>query len=256
VRRFLTVSLLLLLFAVLLRKSVDQPLQLPMPPSADDERARLIAAYAAEQDLEPADGPFSPIVAIEPYDLALRDALLPPRGYRKCQLVSVPAFEPEWAVYLTREEGSTPHLVSRRMSDQLRAAMAKVINESGWNRSYSTARDAQSAALKHLRVKVDTSRAAITAETADQLEGVWSLMLERVRYPSTPWEGEDGVRYHVSHWFPGRVLSGQTWSPPEGSRPYRLVKLAEQMHALTLTPSKDGEERLQAAASALLSALK
>jgi hypothetical protein len=183
VRRFLTIAFLLIA-VVLLLTSVRRPLQLPMPPSppsASDERSRAIAAYAAEQDFEPADSVFSWLDEPDPYDLALRAELLQSREYRKCQLVVVPSFEPEWAIYLTREEGSAPQLVSRRMSEHLWAAMMNIISGNGRKSSYSTGREAQSAALKRLKVKVDTSQAIITAETADILEAVWNRMLERVR---------------------------------------------------------------------------
>ena len=257
VRRFLIVALVLLTAVVLLLTSVGQPLHLPMPRSASDEWARAEAAYAAEQDLEPADSMFSWWDEPDPYDIALRDALLPSREYRKCQFVVVPSFEPEWSIYLLRNAGSAPRLVSRRMSEHLRAAMTSTINHDGRKSSDSTGRQARSAELERLKIEVETSQAIITAGTADVLEAVWSRLLESVRYPSTPWEGEDGVRYHVSHWSQGRGFrSGQTWSPPQGSRPYALVKLSEQMLAFTLTPSTEAEARLRAAAGTLLSASK
>jgi hypothetical protein len=254
VKRFLIVSLLLLLFVVLLRKSVDQPLELPMPPPPDpDKLSRVIAAARGELDLEPPDSLFSSLSfpEIEPYRLAIRDALLPVREYRKCQLVAVPSFQPEWAVYLLREEGSAPQLVSRRMSEQVWRTMRNKLQ-----RDWSSGRTAQTAALEDLKIEVETSRAVITVATADLLEEVWGRMLARVRYPRTPWEGEDGIRYHASHWSQGSVRSGQTWSPPQGSHPYALVKLAEQMHSFTETPGNDAEERLRASASTLLARLK
>lgn len=254
VRRFLTVASLLLLGVVLLLTSVGQPLPLPMPPPPDrDELSRVIAAARGELDFEPADSLFSSLSfpEPEPYTLAVRDALLPPREYRKCQLVAVPSFRPQWAIYLLRKDGSAPQLVSRRMSEHVWRAMRNQLE-----RSWSSGRAAQTAALEHLKIEVETSQAVITVATADLLEEVWSRMLERVRYPRTPWEGEDGVRYHASHWSEGNVKSGQTWSPPQGSRPYALVKLAEQMHSFTETPSSDAEEKLRTSARTLLSRLK
>lgn len=255
VRRFLTVAFLLLLLVVLLRESVERPW--PMPPPVAERSSQALAAHEVPQDLEPADSLFSWLDEPDPYQLALRAALLPPHKYLKCQLVVVPSFQPEWAIYLTRDEGSAPQLVSRRMSEHLWPAMTNTISENGKKRSYSIGREAQSAALKRLKIEVDTSHAVVAVETADIVEAVWSRMLERVRYPSTPWEGTDGVRYHVSHWSQGRGFrSGQTWSPPQGSRPYAFVKLSEQMHSFTQTASIDAEEKLRAAASTLLSALK
>jgi hypothetical protein len=123
-------------------------------------------------------------------------------------------------------------------------------------RSWSSGRTAQTAALEHLKIEVETSQAVISVETADLLEEVWGRMLERVRYPRTPWEGEDGIRYHASHWSQGSVRSGQTWSPPDGSRPSALVKLSGQMAAFAQSPSDEAEGQLQAAATALLARLR
>ena len=106
VRRFLPVAFVLLVAFALLLARIGQPLPLPRPPSAFDERARVLAKYAAEQDLEPADSVFSGSGPTEPYQVALREVLIPPLGYDRCQLVVVPSFEPEWAIYLAREKGS------------------------------------------------------------------------------------------------------------------------------------------------------
>ena len=82
-------------------------------------------------------------------------------------------------------------------------------------------------------------------------------MLERVRYPDAPRDGEDGVSYHVSHWSTDLGFrSGQTWSPPEGSRPDALVNLSERMRAFAEAPSAQAEARLRSAATALLTRIK
>jgi hypothetical protein len=256
-RRFLPIAFLLLVAVALLLTRIGQPLPLPKPPSAFDERARVLAKYAAELDLEPVDSLFSWPDEPDPYNLALRAALFPSPEYRRCQLVVVPSFAPEWTIYLTREDGAAAQVVSRRMSEQLWSAMMKAISDDGKKSSYSVGPEAQRMALTRLKVEVDTSQAIIGIETADLLEAVWGRMLKRVRYTGEPWGGEDGVRYQVSHWAPGEGFrSGQTWSPPQGSRPYALVKLAEQMRGFTLKPSPEAEARLRADASTLLSTWK
>ena len=255
VRRFLTVAFLLLLLAVLLLKSVEGPL--PTPPPAVESLSWSPAAHEIPQDLEPADDLFSSLNEPEPYDLALRAALLPPRGYLRCQLVAIPSFEPEWAIYLTREEGSAPRLGSRRLGSHLWAEMTSRISDNGRRGGYSLGPEAQTAALAELKIEVETSQAVVAVETADVLETVWSRMLEGVHYPGTPWGGEDGVRYRASHWSRGLGFrSGQTWSPRDESRPHALVKLAEQMAAFAHRPSREAELRLQEAADALLHRLK
>jgi hypothetical protein len=253
-RRFRPIAFVLLIAVALLLTRVGQPLPLSKPPSASDEEARALTALAAEVDLEPADSLFSQHDEPDPYDLALRDALLPSPGLYKCQLVVVPSFDPEWAIFLKREDGSAPHLVSRGLRRHLRAEMMNVIQEDASKGSFSAA---QNAALKRMKVDVDTSQAVVTGETADMLEEVWEKMLDRVGYPATFTIAVDGVHYHASHWSALRgPRSGQTTSPPQGSRPYALVMLAEQMRGFTQKPSPEAEARLRDDASTLLSALK
>jgi hypothetical protein len=59
---------------------------------------------------------------------------------------------------------------------------------------------------------------------------VWEKALLDVRQPKEDVNGLDGVSYHFSTWIRGRgVLSGQTWSPDQGSKMDRLTSLAESI---------------------------
>jgi hypothetical protein len=72
-------------------------------------------------ELQPCRGEFSTIRSpTEPYYPALARALLEEGGIRECQLVAVPSFDNEWAVYLLREDRESPaRLVFKCMREPL-----------------------------------------------------------------------------------------------------------------------------------------
>jgi hypothetical protein len=216
-----------------------------------------VSATAGGEELEPGDDLFSWVDPPEPYKLAVRAALLGKPAYRKCQVVAIPSFEKEWAVYMTREEGSEPLLVSTRMRTHLWTDMMEIISDKGRKSSYSIGSEAQAAALKRLSIEVDTASARLRPATADLLEEVWWRMLSRVRYPAEPRFVIDGVTYHISHWARAKGFrSGQTCSPRDGSPAAALVRLAEEMRALAEAPADAAEEQLESDARALLTRLR
>src|SRR5688572_17723012 len=75
--------------------------------------------------LEPEKGTYAGYGAPEPYELALRQALLGNDAYRLCQVLAVPSFSEEWAVYMLRgdEPGSGYSVIARTMTRQLWSAM-------------------------------------------------------------------------------------------------------------------------------------
>jgi len=217
------------------------------------------SSRADTDELVPSEGLFA-WQAPEPYDLAIREALVGEHDYRKCQMLAVPSFEPEWAVYLVRDEATSPQIVAKRLRQQLWSEMMDFLSASGTKDGYDIGPVAQAAALATLRADVDRATAAVSVDTADALEQVWHEMLGRVRYANERTCGRDGTTYHVSHW--GQrcgVRSGTTWSPDEGSRPAALVGLAEAMRDLALGAAADRcakDLALAADARALLAQLK
>jgi hypothetical protein len=195
-------------------------------------------------DLEPCEGVFSWIEPPDPYYLTLRANLLGEHAYRKCQILAVPSFEEEWAVYLFREDDRDlelaegrdqelpPTIVFKRLRQSLWHAMAKMIQSGSIDGSISLESEAQSAAIQRLSIEVDRFAVPVSDATADVLEKVWDGMLGRVRYTEESTGGCDGVSYFVAHHRPGSYRCGETWTPDEGTRTAALVDLAEKMGAL------------------------
>src|SRR5688572_2961168 len=154
-----------------------------------------LAAAGYPQDLEPSEGFFAGWRPPDPYHAALRKALVGEHEYRKCQLVALPAFGREWAVYVVREKGTPARLFFRGLQKNLGYEMIDRISDGGRKTTYSTGSDAQQAALARIRVDPDRSEAPLREGTADLLETVWSRMLARTRYPTRHLIGLDGVTY-------------------------------------------------------------
>src|SRR6266571_1817868 len=76
-----------------------------------------LAGFKAE-DLQPSDGVFSEPISLD-YYLALRRSLLAEHDYRRCQVLSVPSFDPEWAVYLIRDDAGPALVVFKVFKTQL-----------------------------------------------------------------------------------------------------------------------------------------
>lgn len=207
-------------------------------------------------DLEPSDDYFSWVGPPDPYHAAVREALVGEHSYRKCQMVVLPSFRREWAVYIVREEGSPAQVLFKRFRKPLWGEMMSVLSDSGRKTSFSIESEAQQAALAHLEMDLDRWATTVDERTADLLEDVWWRMLGRTRYTDNAEIGHDGTSYHVAHWRKGGGFrSGQTWSPNEGSRAGRLVSLAENMAEYARAPSAQLEEALIAEARAMLTLL-
>jgi hypothetical protein len=191
---------------------------------------------ASTDDFEPCDGVFSIQSSPDPYYLAVRDALLDESSDRRSQLVAIPSFSQEWCVYVSREEGALPRIVTASARRHIWEEMLDVISDHHRKSSYSIGSKAQAAALRQMEIQVDRAMVDIPGSLADQLDELWSATLDRVRYPRVTSAGCDGTTYHAAHWSPGVLQCGQIWSPSEGSRADAFVSIAEEMRALALAP--------------------
>src|SRR4051794_9263211 len=84
--------------------------------------AALVLSFggpAASEGLEPEDGVFAGYGPPTPYELLVRQALLGDDRYRLCQMVYLPSFRQESAVYITHEEGKEFVVVSRTLKKQI-----------------------------------------------------------------------------------------------------------------------------------------
>ncbi len=211
-------------------------------------------------DLEPCDGEFSWVEPPSPYHLALRAALLGEHRYRECQVLAIPSFEREWAVYIVQDEEEPPRIVFKRMKRHLYSALMDALSDHGRRTEYSETSEAQTDALRGMRIDVEEFTAPLSDGSAEILEQVWSRMLGRVRYPDRFSGGFDGIQYFASHWARGiGHRCGRTWSPHEGSRTGALVHLGEMLSQLAEAPPpsrKAMEVGLVAEARTLLARLE
>jgi len=163
-------------------------------------------AGSMADDLQPSDGVFSEPISLS-YYLALRRALLAEHDYRRCQMLTVPSFDPEWVVYLTRDGSGPTHVVVKRFKTQLWLQMPH-------NLPNSSRRSGSSIDTSVSLPPVERVTAVLPQQTADLLERTWARMLARVKYPETTSVGVDGTTYYMLHWQRGLgVRSGKTWSP-------------------------------------------
>lgn len=209
-----------------------------------------LAGFEADE-LQPSDDVLSGPGSIG-YYLALRHALLAEHEYRKCQVLTVPSFAPEWTVYLIRDDTGPAQVVYKVLKTQLWLDMP-------YNRPQAGAGSNAPGSSVTAEPSVELTIAMLSAPTAELLERVWASMLARVKYPETVTVGLDGTSYYVSHWQQGLGLrSGQTWSPDGQSPAGALVALAMALRSYALADvdqRRSIEIRLGQDATALLERL-
>lgn len=192
-------------------------------------------------DFQPEDGAFG-LSAPEPYEVRLHEVLFAEDMYRVCQLVELPSFEPESAVYIRMGRQGPPLVVSRKLNEQLWALMMTQIEiQSGGRavgKSISTGPAAQTAALATIKASADTDQAEIDQTTVIALSQACEAALQRARYQGAS-GGVDGTTYHAGSWKPGAFLAGSVNSPQPGSVSSDYVALAEKLRAYAQsTPSE------------------
>lgn len=183
-------------------------------------------------ELVPATDLYSWVDAPNPYHITLRELLIGEHRYRKCQIVGIPSFEKEWAVYLIRDNTET-QLFVKILKKHLWTEMMREISDDGKKGSYSVGAKSQTEALSKISKQVERHTIPISEGTADVIEKAWEMILSRVRYKDKAGLGLDGISYHISHWSRGiGFRSGTTWSPREGTLPADLVAIGHSMKEL------------------------
>jgi len=197
-----------------------------------------ISAVPADEHgthLEPYEGPFVSGGA-DDYNGKVRETLLGDLPDRDFLVVSLPSFQPEWAVVVAEPDGATALVEFREAKPQI------------WGNE-DPAKQATRSASVH-----------ISRETARVLREVWTEMLLATRHKREPVLGFDGVSWHFATWTRGiGARSGQIWSPPGKSFGGRLVALAESLRELATGASANRvaeEEQMRSAAAALLAELR
>lgn len=207
--------------------------------------ATVLASSTQAQGLEPERGVFGGLGAPDPYELALRDALLGAHSYRQCQLLAAPSFETEYAVYFVREKDDSATVVSRAFASQLWARLTTELERASKEPgSFRLDAASKRAALRRMRMPpVQMRRAHLDAGTAALLSGICRDVLLQVRYPKQPSAGLDGTSYHAAHWEPGLVLSGTTWSPEDDTLAGEFVAMELALKGFADAPEAMREAR-------------
>jgi hypothetical protein len=193
-------------------------------------------------DFEPEESTFS-LARPDPYSLRLRDALFANDAYRLCQLVTVPSFDRESAVYISVDEG-VASVISRTLNEQLWGLMMIQIQiQSGGpkpGKPVDTGPEAQAAALAKIHASADVDRAGLDWATVELLARACEGVLRRTRYQG-PSGGVDGVEYHAGHATRGLSLAGRTHSPKPGTIAHDYVILGETLKAFARStpPQRD-----------------
>lgn len=170
------------------------------------------------------------------YRAALHRCLLPD-GWRHATMVTMPSFNREWAVYLTRpRNGEGYEVVSRGMKQVL------------WGNSVAEKDTFGTTCVEHNSRHasvVTESRVPVTAETAAMLIQLWRSALLRSRFPATQkTSGFDGVTFVFSDFEVGvGYRHGEAWSPMEGTRLRSLVSVGEAMARLASSGAATLQQR-------------
>jgi hypothetical protein len=159
------------------------------------------------------------------YHLAVRDALLGPSTHSACEALVLPSFEREWAVHIRRARPVGKEVVCSVMQEQLWGRMETAAEQP--NGSITPADEL--AALRRIPKAVWRFSAPVSDPTAEALERVWELMLNRAHEPSEQRLTLDGVSYYFFQWRYGRYHGGIATSPQEDTEAAALTRLVEAM---------------------------
>ena len=210
---------------------------------------------------------------LDAYRAGVRRLLFKDQGrgsYRKVQLVTMPSFSAETAVYIRDAiDGDAPTVVYAGIRPNQRGAnlweqmTAQIEDDSPDRTSYRMDRESEEQALAKMAVEVQVRVAPITEETAALLDEVWIRALRGVRYVEPDSGaitiGTDGVRYCFASFVKSEgYLGGEIWSPREGTRMAALTALGALLgtYALAADAERALEARLRHDARALLARLE
>lgn len=201
----------------------------------------LYGARAQADEFVPEQGVFGESSDFGPYELALQRVLLADDYERRCQLVTLPSFQAESAVYFLRPETGGAIVISRTLKSGLWSDLMRQMAETGGG-SFSLDAASQQAALDQLRSAAETRRAPLDVATADLLETVCAKVLAGVHHPKNSGALTirlDGTTYHAGHWIPGAFLTATAWSPPPGSIAREFVTLEVLLKAYAESAAGD-----------------
>jgi hypothetical protein len=222
----------------------------------------------ASETLEPEDSAFSGVF-LEDYTKMVLDFFREIYGKDiLLRMVAFPSFHPEFAVGIRESAGvySVLRLAPRK---QLWAYKTKQLMETGQITHVSESghvktnedieRINNEYPSDYREVPIDKCSAPLDESIARGLRDVWSLMLLETRYSPDPRLGLDGADYHFSMRVTqyGGIYAGKIWSPPEESKPGRLVAIGNSLadYCMKASERREIESRLRKQVNDLLKAL-
>lgn len=198
------------------------------------------------------DGVFYPLGSLD-YRLAVRRVLLTHPDVL-LQMVVLPSFEPEYAVFVCGPSGRPRRrgpqqtertLVAGRLVTQLWGAAAEQCLAPPDARGVRIAYHPTKETFAGLSPEVDWARAPLADSTYQRVRAAWDAALADVRGDRTS-IGCDGETYH----FAAGIRAGKTWSPTPDSVCAGLVALGESLVELArLTNEAERSEREEAVAA-------
>lgn len=207
--------------------------------------APLAAQVPASEHLTPSSGALTAYEPADAYRERLHELLLGGQNYRHIQLVTMPSFEPEMAVFILHADDAhdTPKVVFRKMRKNLHSLMSEQVmamkgppwsfrTEDGWP------------VLKRMRPEMDICEAQLDLLTFVALDALWQRALRSTAYGDGE-RGVDGTTYVFADFEAGAgYMAGETWSP---SAPSRLASLVDVGADLGVYACSAPEKRQQAA---------
>jgi hypothetical protein len=175
-----------------------------------------------EPDSDPMEG-----AARAPYEAFLTQLFFGEHSIRKCQVLFIPSFQAESAVYVvwTSPQESTATVIVKQARKSIWYQMTKTDGENGHSDSLTP-----EAKLSKADSSITTTTRPIGRELAAKLQRVWSLILSKPRSPLRN-AGEDGERIHVAQYEDGHGYRWAQASGPGGARRLEFWDLAASLRA-------------------------
>lgn len=205
-----------------------------------------VASADPAQDLQRSNGFHAERSPTRAYHEALERDLLGDYGEPQCQMLVMPSFSRESAVYIVRgpEKDSEAMVVRRAFEKSLWGAMIHEVKRQRRGKRIPMDYESQKKALEAADKAITTHFCPIDAKVADDLATIWETMLRRARNDNDSGGVFDGTGYYFAHFVRGvGILSGETHSPYAASLPGLLVFLGERLSGYT-TACEEGLTRV------------
>jgi len=203
--------------------------QKPAPPPVDPG------------DLEMEEGLFHASM-VDGYEFAAGMALLAPAHLlRSCQMLVLPSFTSERAVFIQSDEDGNPQIVTTRAKKSLWPTWLDNLPQE--HDPSQSKHQILADAMARMSREIETRQAPIDATTSELLKTLWSRMLARVHFVPLPRFGNDGTSFHFLDGFAAKI-----WSPEAGTLASDLVGVGEAMIAF----AEEGEAKQEEARLAIV----